>query len=121
MEKRTMLAAAGAVVLVVATGGVALGVNLGLMQATTGQDVGQLEVASASAELAPPVETIVIEEEVLVPAEPAPAPTPAPDPRSRPGPRAEARGGVHRRARGRGRPRRDRRDAGGRDRAGDRR
>ncbi|MGA1078353.1 MAG: hypothetical protein ACO3VG_05195, partial [Nitriliruptoraceae bacterium] len=47
MEKRTMLAAAGAVVLVVATGGVALGVNLGLMQAPPGQDVGPLEVASA--------------------------------------------------------------------------
>ena len=90
MDKRAMFASAGAVVLVVAAGSAALGVNLGLMQAQQEVGVGQLDVVSASAELAPPVETIVIEEEVFVPAEPAvptepngtitPEPAPAPTP-----------------------------------------
>jgi uncharacterized membrane protein YkoI len=79
MDKRIMFSAAGAVVLVVAAGSAALGVNLGLLMAQQESSIGQLEVATASAELAPPVETVIIEEEVIIPApEPAPAPAPAP-------------------------------------------
>ncbi len=91
MDKRIMFSAAGAVVLVVAAGSAALGVNLGLLQAQQESSIGQLEVATASAELAPPVETVIIEEEVIIPApEPAPVPAPAPAPEPAPAPAAAA-------------------------------